>query len=381
MSCELDKAKQMARVLIFGSVVESLITFRGPLLQEMLNSGHQVFACAPYPTKDITDRLADMGVSYREVDIKRTGISPIDDIRSLTGLVNLFKEIKPDVFLGYTIKPVIYGSFAARLVGVPRIYSMITGLGYAFTAKGFKSRVVGLIAKRLYSLALSVNQKVFFQNPDDLQLFMEKGLIKIPEKAVMVNGSGVDIDVFRPVPYPESLSFLLIARLIKDKGIYEYVEAARIIRQKYPAVKFRLVGFIDENPSAISEQELQALVEAGTIEFLGRLLDVRPAIAESSVYILPSYREGTPHSVLEAMAMGRAIITTDTPGCRETVNDGENGFLVPVKEVSGLVESIEQFIQQPAKIELMGQASRRIAEQKYDVHKVNAVILNAMGLS
>ena len=214
-----------------------------------------------------------------------------------------------------------------------------------------------------------------------MHLFTEMGLIKSQDKAVLVNGSGVDIDVFRSESFPSSPSFLLIARLIKDKGVYEYAKAARIIKQRHPEVKFRLVGFIDNNPSAISEQDLNAWIEEGIIEFLGYLLDVRPAIADSSVYILPSfYPEGTPHSVLEAMAMGRAIITTDTPGCRETVENGENGFLIPAKDVSSLVDAIEQFILQPTKVELMGQASRQIAEQKYDVHKINAVMLRAMDL-
>jgi len=370
----------MACVLVLGSFAESLITFRGAMMQAMVEAGHQVFACAPNAPKATRNALQKIGVVYQDIDIDRTGIKPLHDLRSIIRMVKVFKKIKPDVFFGYTIKPVIYGSIAARVAGVPAIYSMISGLGYAFSKTSFRSRVVGIIAQRLYGFALNFNKKVFFQNPDNMHLFLQMGLLKGQEKTVLVNGSGVNINFFQATSFPPSLSFLLIARLLKDKGIYEYVEAARIIKQTHPEVKFRLVGFIDNNPSAISEQDLNGWVEEGIIEFLGYLHDVRPAIEDSSVYVLPSYHEGTPHSVLQAMAMGRPIITTDTSGCRETVNDGENGFLIPVKEVPALVESIEQFIRQPVLIESMGLASRRIAEQKYDVDKVNAVILKTMAL-
>jgi len=371
----------MARVLILGGIAESLIKFRGALIQEMVAAGHQVIACAPRASQEVRDALIDMGVIYKAIDLDRTGMKPLQDIRTLFQLVKLFNAVKPEMFFGYTIKPVIYGSIAARLVGVPNIYSMISGLGYAFTKTGFKSRLVGVIARWLYRLALSFNQKVFFQNPDNIQLITKMGIIKNYEKAVLVNGSGVDIDYFRPAPTPSTLSFLLVARLIKDKGVYEYAEAARIIKQSYPEVKFSLVGFIDSNPSAISEQDLNSWIDNGIIDYLGYLHDVRPAISASSVYVLPSfYPEGTPHSVLEAMAMAKPIITTDMPGCRETVVNGENGFLIPVKDIAALVAAIKIFIQEPTKIELMGQASRRIAEERYDVHKVNAIILKAMRL-
>lgn len=372
----------MARVLVLGGISASLISFRGPMLKEMVGHGHEVFACASSASHKTRDALIELGVTYHEINIDRTGIKPLRDIRTLIQIFKLFKRIKPDVFLGYTIKPVIYGSFAAQLANVPKIYSMISGLGYAFSKANLRSRVVGVFAQWLYRLALGYNQKVFFQNPDNLHLFLEMKLIKSQDKAVLVNGSGVDIEKFCPAPLPESLSFLLIARLIKDKGIYEYVEAATIIKRKHPEVKFRLVGFIDSNPSAISEKDLNSWVESGVIEYLGLQRDVRPAIADCSVYVLPSfYPEGTPHSVLEAMAMGRAIITTDTPGCRETVVVEENGFLVPVKNAQKLADAMVHYISHPLDIERMGLRSRKIAEEKYDVHKVNAIILNTMGLS
>lgn len=372
----------MATILVLGSISESLINFRGPLLREMTALGHDIVACAPGASPGIRNQLSKIGVDYRDINIDRTSMSPIQAIRSIRDLVTLFRQTKPDAFLGYTIKPVLYGSIAARIARVPNIYSIITGLGYAFSNSGIKARVIGILVKLLYKVALRYNRKVFFQNPDNLHVFSSNGLLKSDEQAVLINGSGVDLDLFRLTPYNTEMSFLLIARLISEKGIYEYVEAAKIIKKKYPKIIFSLVGYIDKkNPSAISKQELNTWIESGAIDFQGLLKDVRPAIEKCAVYVLPSYSEGTPRTVLEAMAMGRPIITTDAPGCRETVQHGVNGFLVPTRDVPALVEAIEFYIKNPAEVNRMGMASRGIAEEKYDVHKVNAVILKAMELT
>ena len=203
---------------------------------------------------------------------------------------------------------------------------------------------------------------------------------------VVVNGSGVNVTDFNVLPFPlnaqnsPKLSFLLIARLLGDKGVREYAEAAKLIKKQYPEVEFHLVGWIDENPAAIQQSELDMWIADLRLKYWGKLSDVRPAIAASSVYVLPSYREGTPRTVLEAMAMGRAIITTDAPGCRETVAQGENGFLVEVKSVTSLVNAMQEFIHKPELIEQMGQRSREIALHKYDVHQVNRHMMQEMGL-
>jgi len=234
----------------------------------------------------------------------------------------------------------------------------------------------------LYRLALHFNQKVFFQNPDDMRLFLRKGLVRPKNQAVLVNGSGVDIDFFHPVPFPANVSFLLIARLIRDKGIYEYAEAAQRVKKRFPEVQFYLVGWLDSNPNCINEKDLQNWQTTGVIKYLGRLNDVRSAIEDCMVYVLPSYYpEGTPRTVLEAMAMGRPVITADAPGCKETVQEGKNGYLVPVRDAAGLAQAMERFIEQPGLIEPMGRISREIAVEKYDVRKVNSVILNAMELT
>jgi glycosyltransferase involved in cell wall biosynthesis len=379
------------KILVLGGIAGSLVSFRGPLLRALAQRGHRVIGCAPATPSDryfgseymarLVEALAAMGVEYRHVPIDRTGLSPGRDLCTLRALVSLFREVRPDIVLGYTIKPVIYSSLAAKVTGVPQCFSMITGLGHTFTAKDWKACTLAPVVKSLYRLALRSNDRLFFQNPDDRALFERLGLVREPDQAVVINGSGIDVDAFRPAPLPETPSFLLLGRLIAEKGIREYVEAARFARSRHSGAAFRLAGRIDDHPTAIPERELQAWVKEGVIEYLGRLDDVRPAIAASSVYVLPSYREGTPRSVLEAMAMARPIVTTDVPGCRETVREGVNGYFVPARNVPMLAAALERFIAEPGLIAAMGRESRRIAMEKYDVHKVNAVILEAMGLA
>ena len=298
------------------------------------------------------------------------------------------KKVTPSYVMSYTIKPVIYGTLAAWAAKIPNRYALITGLGYAFQQveeTGSPSKLQKLI-HGLYKQALSKTSKVFFQNPDDLNLFEQLKLISPSTPTAVVNGSGVDVSEYDVAPLPISddntpkLRFLLIARLLGDKGVREYAKAAKSIKAKHPQTQFDLVGWIDDNPDSIEQQELDNWIKDGTINFWGKLSDVKPAIAASSIYVLPSYREGTPRTVLEAMAMGRPVITTDAPGCRETVTDGVNGFLVPVKSVDGLTEAMEKFITDPALINTMGLASRKIAEEKFDVHAVNNFMLKEMGL-
>ena len=225
---------------------------------------------------------------------------------------------------------------------------------------------------------------VFFQNSDDEQLFRQLNILTPMQNSAIVNGSGVNTKTFAQVPLPavngHAVNFLFIARLLNDKGVQEYAAAARIIKAKYPEAIFHIVGYLDSNPSSISQAELDSWIEDGTIQYWGRLSDVRPAIEAAHVFVLPSYREGTPRTVLESMSMGRAIITTNAPGCRQTVEVNRNGFLVEVKAVEGLADAMEKFITQPALIQTMGQASREIAETKYDVEIVNQFMFDKMNL-
>lgn len=370
-----------ARVMVVGGLADSLINFRGPLLRRLVAEGHDVTACAPDAGAGVRRELAALGVSYRHVPIQRAGMNPMRDVGTVRALTALYREVQPDLVLTYTIKPVIYGSLAARLSGVPRICSLITGLGYSFGNATLRQRALNPVVRSLFRFALAHNEVVFFQNPDDLRQFVDAGLAS-DRQAVLVNGSGVDLEHFRVAPLPEGTpTFLLTTRLLWEKGVGEYVEAARSLKAKYPAARFRLLGPLDPNPAAVSRAQLDAWSAEGVIEYLGSTDDVRPAIADTSVFVLPSaYREGTPRSILEAMAMGRAIITTDAPGCRETVRGDENGFLVPMSDSIALASAMERFLRDPGLVAPMGARSRAIAEEKYDVHLVNRVMMRAMGL-
>jgi glycosyltransferase involved in cell wall biosynthesis len=286
------------------------------------------------------------------------------------------------VVLTYTIKPIVYGTLAARAASPgARCYAMITGVGYAFSAQELRARLSRQVARILLNISLPLNARVFFQNPDDRALFLRNGLVR-PEQVVLIPGSGVDLDAFAPAPLPKHppLVFLLIARLLREKGVEEYADAARLLRSRYPDVRFVLVGPLDDHPDAITQKEVRKWEVEGVLEYLGYQEDVRPAIAASSVYVLPSYREGTPRSVLEAMAMGRPVITTDVPGCRETVRPWVNGFLVPPRDPLGLALAMERFLRRPELVPAMGRRSREEAEARFDVHVVNDIILDTLGL-
>lgn len=371
------------RFLMVASYPDSLLNFRGPLLNALVAAGLDVHVAAPDlpANSEVRQRLEALGVQVHEVPLNRTGINPVSDFCSLFKLWRLMRRLKPDLSLAYTIKPVIYGNVAAWLAGVPHRFALITGLGYAFQGEAGQRSWLKKIVQNLYRIALAKVNKVFFQNPDDEALFYDQGILNSANrKTVVVNGSGIDVDSFTVAHFPETTQFLLIARLLCDKGVREYVQAATKVRKQYPNTVFGLVGWIDENPNAIDGDELQSWVDSGVVKFYGRLADVKPAIADSSVYVLPSYREGTPRTVLEAMAMGRAVITTDAPGCRETVVHGKNGFLVPVKSTTELAAAMIHFIEKPELVVAMGRVSRLFAEEKYDVRKVNNHMLREMGI-
>lgn len=368
------------KILVVGGIARSLVNFRGPLLKVMIAAGHEIVAAAGAQTVDVTAELQKIGVRFFPVPLARAGLNPLADLQTLFALRRLIRIEKPDCVLAYTAKPVIYSNLAVRGFPGTRVYSMITGLGYGFGAHNLRQRMTGQLVQTLYRAALKNTSGVFFQNPDDREEFLGRGLLALDAPVTLINGSGVDLDWYAPQPLPQEPRFLLIARLLADKGIREYVAAARILKERYPQAQFRIAGNTDANPLSISAAELKAWQAEGVIEYLGTLDDVRPAVADTQVYVLPSYREGTPRTVLEAMAMGRSIITTDAPGCRETVVEGENGFLVPIKDAEALATAMEQFILEPDLATRMGSASLQLARDKYDVHKVNAAIMQGMGL-
>ncbi len=369
-------------ILLVASFPDSLVNFRGALIDACLARGLAVHVAAPDvpASSPIRHDLEARGVTVHEIPLERTGTDIVADLRLLLHLIGLMRRIRPRRVLGYTVKPVVYGTLAGFVAHVPARYALITGLGFAFQGGARRGPLRSLVMQ-MYRTALGRAHKVFFQNPDDEALFRQSGLLPAEVPSRVVNGSGVDLVRFAEAPLPEGVRFLLIARLLGDKGVREYVAAARRIRASCPQAVFGLAGWIDDNPDAITRQELDRWIDEGVVEFHGRLEDVRAVIAASNVYVLPSYREGTPRTVLEAMSMGRPIITTDAPGCRQTVVDGENGFLVPVKSVDALEAAMRRFVDQPELIGPMGRRSRAIAVERYDVNEVNAMLLREMGVA
>jgi glycosyltransferase involved in cell wall biosynthesis len=287
--------------------------------------------------------------------------------------------------MSYTVKSVIYGTLAAWLARVPHRFAMIEGLGFVFTppegVQTLKRRALKWMVSILYATALRHANRVFFLNRDDIEEFT-KSRIVTPKKAFLLGGIGVDLNEWRPAPHvTRPVTFMLAARLLREKGIMEYAKAARIIKQKHPDTRFILLGRLDTNPGGLSRAEIDDWVAEGILDWPGHVPDVRHWMARASAFVLPSYyREGVPRSTQEAMAMARPVITTDAPGCRDTVIDGENGFLVPVRNADALAATMERFIQQPELIEKMGRASRKMAEECFDVHKINQIILQEMGV-
>lgn len=371
--------------VVFGSYLPSLINFRKQLLLDLQKKGFKVVALAP-GTDSITERiLQEIGVTFISVPLSRTGFNPITDFHSIVFLRRLFNRIKPDLLITYTIKPVIYGNIAFNLRGKGKSLAWITGLGYLATGnQTYKKKMTQYLILTLYKFALRNLHYIAFQNSDDKSFFCERRLLSKNTKVTITAGSGVDLCLYpKSNPVTKPITFLLVARLIKAKGINEYFEAAKSIKKEMgDKVRFCLIGMIDtDNPDAISEDEIKRLNDQGIIEYFGFQRDIRPYLGACSVFVLPSYyREGTPRTILEALAMGKPIITTDNPGCRETIIDGQNGFKIPVKNARILRDAMMNFVNTPMLIERMGSVSYQMAMNKYDVHKVNAHLFKFIGL-
>jgi glycosyltransferase involved in cell wall biosynthesis len=349
----------------------------------MVAAGHEVLAVAPEVAPDVRAALEALGVGYATVPLQRASTNVLRDAATLVSLTRTFRKFRADAVLVCAAKPVVYGSIAARLAGVQLRAAMITGVGSAFAGgPGLRRRAVSWLLRRLYAVALSQAHIVFFQNPDDESLFRSLGLVGDRQRIVRINGSGVDLVRFSPAPLPAGPpTFLMVGRLIRDKGVCEYVEAAREVRRVHPEARFQLLGPLDPNPSAISALELEGWRREGVVEYLGTTSDVRPFLACAHICVLPSYGEGTPGSVLEAMAMGRAVLTTDVPGCRETVQGERNGLLVPAHNARALADAMVRMLVESQRLGPMGRQGRLIAEERFDVHAVNRTILGAMGLT
>lgn len=359
-----------------------MLNFRGPLIRDLVSTGVEVHALAPDYDDELRQKIQELGANPVDFQLTRTGMNPVRDGIDMLQLTSLLRRLRPDVTLGYFIKPVIYGTLAAWLAGVPRRVAMIEGLGYVFTVssdrQSWRRRLLKNLVSALYRFSLGRAHQVIFLNKDDLAEFIAERLV-YAEKAVNLGGIGVDLSDWPKAPaHVQPITFLLAARLLREKGIVEYAEAARLVKALHPKVCFVLLGGLDPNPGGLSQAEVQAWATEGLLEWPGHV-DVKPWLAKTSVYVLPSYyREGVPRSTQEAMAMGRAVITTNAPGCRETVDDGVNGVLVPVRDVAALAAAMLRFVESPALIASMGQGSRRLAEERFDVVKINARLMRIL---
>ena len=367
------------KIIISASSGNSLVNFRGNLIKSMSKRGHQVICMSCEKEEIIEEAIHKLGASYQRVNLSRTGTNPFFDILTFFSYLRILKNHKPDLYFAYMSKPVAYGGLAARINKVPHINILVTGLEIAFYSNGFKNLVVKNLLVFLFKRVHKSAENIFFQNPDDLITFSELGVVN-PQKTTIVNGSGVDLTFFTQKPLPKSPVILMIARLVWSKGIREFLEAAARIHIDNPNAEIMLVGGLDSNPESLTKNELEQNILKSNIKYIGQVEDVRPYLERCSIFVLPSYHEGTPRSVLEAMAVGRPIITTDAPGCRETVIDGYNGFLVPVMNSTVLYEKMRILVEDSKLRERMANNSFKICKDKYDVNLVNKILLEKMGL-
>lgn len=371
------------KVVILSSLSWSLINFRGALIARMIEEGHEVVACAPDEEPEVLERLARMGVRFRRTPMARAGTNPLHDIRTLLHYRRLMRAERPDVVVAYTQKPIIYGGLAARLWSRARYFSIMSGLGYVFSEEADGRRWLRSVVSRLYRIGIAQARCIFVFNSDDHRLMQESGIVSSTQRVMQVPGSGIDLRHFAEQPLPNGpFTFLMMGRLMRDKGVGEYVEAARIVRARHPDVRFLLLTRPEtENPTGYTAADLDRWREAGLIEFLPETRDVRPFIASAHAFVLPSfYREGLPRTILEALATGRPVITTDMPGCRDPIRHGVNGLLVPPRDASALADAMEAMIANPRRVTAMARAARQTAVDVYDVDKVNALLLETMQL-
>lgn len=382
---KLDQSEasgQHPRIAVVASLTSSLVNFRLELLRDLVHRGCSVYALGPDEDAETIARLESFGIRFIRIPLARTKIGPIGDLATFAALTRTFRSIRPDIVLSYTMKPIIYGGLAAQVTGVPHRFALVTGMGYVFVDRPSTLYTLALrwLSVRLYRLALRGVERVFVYNEADAAELKARAIVR-GDVITLVPGSGVDTELFAAQPPPRgALTFLMIARLLRDKGVTEFVSAAKVLRARYPEVRFQLLGPFDSNPAAISRAEVDRWVADGAVEYLGQTKDVRPYLADCSVLVLPSYREGLSRTILEAMATGRAVVTSDAPGCAEPVEHGLTGYVTPVRNVAALAAAMENFISDPTLVETMGGRARRRAEDRYDVRIVNRLLVAGMGL-
>lgn len=375
----------MSKIVLIGNTAGTLLNFRKELIIRLVDLGHIVYCVVSDYTSETKVSVKNLGAIPIDSTLNSKGINPIADIKATIKLSRILKDLQPDIVFSYFVKPVIFGTLAAKMASVSRIIGMIEGLGNAFTPDNtnklsFKKKTIQRIQILLYKRALPLLDTLIVLNPDDHKDLVDKFNIEV-KNMVVLGGIGVDLERFTYVPFDNQnpVSFVFVARLLKEKGVYEYLEAAKKVKATYPNTNFYILGgFDDENPFALRRSELETYLSSGIVDYPGHVENVADYLIKSSVFVLPSYREGFPRSTQEAMSIGRPIITTDVPGCRETVEDGINGFLIPSFDADALANKMIKFIEQPELINEMGRESRRIAELKFDVNEANNKLINIL---
>lgn len=366
-------------MLVITGFGRSLVEMRAGLIEALQKAGLEVTIAAPPEDPAAPEALAALGVSFRPLEVDRAGINPLRDALFAIRIARCLWAVRPDLVLAIAAKPVVYTGLAARLFPAVVVCSMVAGLGYVFSGNRPRQRALAVAARILYRVSLRRSRVVFFQNQDDLDQFLAWRLLPGADRGAVTNGDGVDLDHFAVRPLPGRGHFLLVGRLLADKGIPEYAAAARLVHDSHPDARFRLVGWFDDaNPLSLPRADVDSWVADGSIEFRGYQADVREILEDTDVYVLPSHREGLPRTTCEAMAMGRPVVTTDAPGCRQTVVDGETGFLVPVGDPRALAAAMRRFLEDPGLAERLGPASRALAEERFDSRIVNPRIVQRM---
>ena len=377
----------MKKIFLIGTTASNLYIFRKDFILSCLNQGIEVYALVSEPDDFWNNKIKETGAHLIEYKMNRSGLNPVSDIKSILQIKAYINEYKPDVVFSFFTKPVVYGSLAAKISNTPHIVGMIEGLGSPFTehpnGQALKMKIIRFIQISLYRIVFPFLDKIIFLNSDDPYDLIKKNKIYHKRGVVSILGPiGLDLKDYPYSSWDSSkpITFIFVARLLAEKGIYEFIEAAKIVKEKHSNILFKVIGGLDlNNPYGLSQNDLDILIKTGIIEYPGFVKNVNEHIASSTVFVLPSYyREGVPRSTQEAMAIGRPVITTTVPGCRDTVIDGVNGFLIPIWNVTALVEKMCFFIENPEQINIMGTESYKIACEKFDVHKVNKKLFEIM---
>lgn len=366
------------RFLMISSDSKSLLKFRGDLLKDLKNQGFEVTVLCPQDAYFPTAQKAfnKLGILIETVDLQNTSLNPLKDLKAFLNLYSRIKIVNPDIVYMYTMKPILYGGLASWMLKVPKRYALFSGLGHVFTENDLKTRLLRMVVSAMLRMILPTFKRVIFQNPDDSKALVSLGLVESTQVFLMA-GSGVNLHDYPKTPLPKEPlpTFLFIGRLLKTKGILDYLDAIQRLRDQGIGARFSVLGGGHSNPAALDQGALLKRMVELNVDYLGEQSSALDEIQKHHVIVLPSYREGTPRALLEALAVGRVILTTDVPGCREVVIHGENGLMVPPKDPQALATQMHYLINNPALLPDMAEKSYQLALDKFDVRKVNADLI------